>query len=283
VLLLAIAVLAVGFHNATADPLVRRITVVAADYPKGAPPLRVVLFSDLHVHGPDMPPRRAAKLVTQINVLRPDIVIATGDFVGANWIGRRYDAAAAVAPLSAVKATHGTYAVLGNNDHQAGAAGVAQALRKAGVRVLVNEAVQLGPIGLAGIDGRLFKNGGEWQARRQKVYAGLAATSGAKLLVAHRPDEFAWSPPWIDLVLAGHTHCGQIVLPLVGAIETGSDFGERYRCGAIRERDNLMIVTAGLGTSRLPLRFGAPPDIWLVELRGAQSQMVGVEGPAASE
>jgi predicted MPP superfamily phosphohydrolase len=71
------------------------------------------------------------------------------------------------------------------------------------------------------------------------------------------------------IVLAGHTHCGQIVLPLYGAIETGSKYGNRYLCGVIREHGRAVVVTGGIGTSLLPFRFGAPPDWWLVTLGSA--------------
>jgi predicted MPP superfamily phosphohydrolase len=97
-----------------------------------------------------------------------------------------------------------------------------------------------------------------------KTYEALRRTSGIKVLVAHRPDEFAFVPSSTALVLAGHTHCGQIVVPIVGALATGSDFGTKYLCGVIRDGSKTLVVTAGLGTSFVPLRFGAPPDIWLI-------------------
>ena len=70
----------------------------------------------------------------------------------------------------------------------------------------------------------------------------------------------------VSLMLAGHTHCGQIRLPLIGYISTMSDHGDRYACGLIREGGRTLIVSAGLGTSILPLRIGAPPDFWLLDL-----------------
>ncbi|MBO9621801.1 MAG: hypothetical protein J7500_03725 [Sphingomonas sp.] len=73
-------------------------------------------------------------------------------------------------------------------------------------------------------------------------------------------------PARFGLVLAGHTHCGQIVLPLVGALASASRFGERYRCGIVREPGRITIVTSGLGASVLPLRYGAPPDWWMLTL-----------------
>ncbi|MBA3880833.1 MAG: hypothetical protein C0500_14075 [Sphingobium sp.] len=66
----------------------------------------------------------------------------------------------------------------------------------------------------------------------------------------------------------GHTHCGQIVPPLVGPVATASRYGERYRCGVVEEGGKRLIVTAGIGTSILPFRLGAPADLWVIEVGG---------------
>lgn len=110
----AFAVVAVGYRNATAAPIVRRLVLTVPKYPPGAAPVRLVLFSDVHVHGPDMPPARLAKIVAQIDQLHPDVIVAAGDFVGNNLIGRHYPVPEAVAPLRNLHARLGVYAVLGN-------------------------------------------------------------------------------------------------------------------------------------------------------------------------
>lgn len=265
---IATALMAIGYRNATAAPVVRHLTVRTADYPPGAAPVRIAVFSDLHVHGPDMPPARLARIVEQINALHPDIDIIAGDFVGANWVGARYPLTDAIAPLARLRARLGVYAVLGNNDYVAGGKGVAGALRDAGVHVLINEAARVGPVALAGLDGKISVAPPAWSRRRETTYAALRRTPGVKLIVSHRPDEFHWTPSWVPIALAGHTHCGQIVLPVIGALETGSDFGRQYLCGEVRNGSRILIVTAGLGTSHVPLRIGAPPDLWLIQLEG---------------
>lgn len=252
-----------GYRNATADPLVRRLDLTVAGYPRRTPPVRLVLVSDIHVHGPDMPPERVTRIVEQINALQPDVIVAAGDFVGDTWVGRGYPVSEAIAPMRGLKARFGTYAVLGNNDYDAGASKVAQALASAGVHVLINDTVQPGPLAIGGIDGSIFISKKQWWARRSATYAALESVPGVKVLVAHRPDEFKWSPQWIPLVLAGHTHCGQIVFPWIGPVETGSDYGRDYLCGLVRDGPKTLVVTAGVGTSHVPLRIGAPPDIWL--------------------
>lgn len=262
-----ITVVVVGYRNATADPLVRRLTINVPDYPTGAAPVRILLFSDLHVHGPDMPPERVERIVAQINALHPDIIAVAGDFVGNHLIGRDYSIAESVAPLGRLKARLGVVAVLGNNDYQAGGSTVAKSLERLGIDVLVNQAIAIGPIAFGGFDGRIYP----WrqlQAARKMTYAAMASTPGVKVLLTHRPDEAATAPGFVGIVFAGHTHCGQIVLPLFGPVWTGSDYGRRYFCGVIREGSRIVVVTAGLGTSHIPLRIGAPPDMWLIDVRG---------------
>jgi predicted MPP superfamily phosphohydrolase len=95
---------------------------------------------------------------------------------------------------------------------------------------------------------------------------------GAKLILSHSPDVFPELPADIGLTLAGHTHCGQIAPPLLGPIVTASRYGRRFACGLIREGGRSLIVTAGLGTSGLPLRLGAEPDLWLLTLRSAAAR-----------
>jgi predicted MPP superfamily phosphohydrolase len=73
--------------------------------------------------------------------------------------------------------------------------------------------------------------------------------------------------PYVPLMVAGHTHCGQIRLPLVGALVTMSEHNDRYACGVVRERGRTLVVSAGLGTSILPFRLGAVPDVWEITLR----------------
>jgi predicted MPP superfamily phosphohydrolase len=262
-------VVAIGYHNAISPPIVRRLDLTVADYPADAAPVRIALFSDLHVHGPDMPPARVGRIVEQINGLHPDIIVGAGDFTGHNLIGAHYPIEQAVAPLSQLRARLGVFAVLGNADYDAGAARTKRALERIGIRVLANDAAAVGPVALGGLNGRIYR-AAPWKVARATTYQAMDRTPGIKVLVAHRPDEFEWAPSSIRLVLAGHTHCGQIVLPWIGPLETGSDYGSKFLCGIIRNGAKVMIVTAGLGTSRVPIRIGAPPDIWIVSIRRAQ-------------
>jgi predicted MPP superfamily phosphohydrolase len=255
-----------GYAGALAEPKVRRAELALAGWPEAAPPIRAVLLSDIHVAGPDMPPERFARILGRVDALRPDILLIAGDFVSDKRIATRaYSFAEAIAPLKQLHPRLGIFAVLGNHDHWRDASEARRALAAAGVHVLDNEAVEAGPLALGGIDDAF--TGHEDPTAAIRAMRGLR---GAKVLLSHSPDPFPDLPGDIGLMLAGHTHCGQIRLPLIGAISTMSRYGERYACGIVREGGKILIVSAGLGTSIAPLRIGAPPDLWLLELRGVR-------------
>jgi uncharacterized protein len=264
---LGAALLIGAYCTAIATPVVRHAQIGLPGWPEAVPPLKAVLISDIHVAGPDMPPGRLARIVDQIGALGPDIVLIAGDFVSDKRSATRlYPLAEAVAPLAGLHPRLGIFAVLGNHDHWRDAAETRRALAAAGVRVLDNGAVQAGPLALGGIDDA-FTGHEDLPA----AVGAMRRLSGAKVLLSHSPDPFPDLPGDIRLMLAGHTHCGQIRLPLAGAVSTMSRYGDRYACGIVRERGQALIVSAGLGTSILPLRFGAPPDLWLLTLGGATS------------
>lgn len=263
----ALGLAAYGYAAGVSDPLVRRANVALPDWPEGAAPVRAVLISDIHVAGPDMPPERLARIVGQINALRPDVVLIAGDLVSDRPLSTRlYSTEESIAPLKALRPLLGTVAVLGNHDHWRVEKEVGAALAAAGITVLDNDAVQIGPLAVGGLDDAFTDH-----EDLDSTLARLRALPGGRLMISHSPDPFARLPGDIRLMLAGHTHCGQISLPLVGPFATYSDYGNRFACGLIREGGKLLIVGAGLGTSMIPVRLGAPPDMWLVELGPVRS------------
>ena len=250
-----VSLVALGYCEATREPIVRTATFKAPDGTEGALPVRVLLMSDLHVQAPDMVPDRLSRIVGQVNALHPDIVVIAGDFLGHNVLPtKRYTIEQAVEPLRRLKASLGVFAVPGNNDRR-DAPALGYALQSVGVTYLDDDAVQVGSIALGGFRWGSF----EWRRR-------LFRLEGLRILVAHSPDRFPRLSKGIPLMLAGHTHCGQVVLPVVGALATGSQYGTRYFCGLIRDQGNTLIVTSGLGTSLVPMRIGAPPDMWLITI-----------------
>ena len=243
-------VIAIGWEEARRDPIVRRATIDLPDWPEGAPPVTVLLISDIHASRPDMPPERFARIVERLNRLKPDAVMIAGDFVSDKTLSVGVETAQAIAPLKGLKAPLGVYAVFGNHDHWRGVAPMRWALAKAGVRLLENEVARVGPLIVGGVDDSVTEHGDF-----EKVRDAMVRLHGPKLMLSHGSSHVAFLPRDVTLMLAGHTHCGQIPL-----LEPGR------HCGVERVAGRTLVTSAGLGTSILPLRFGAPPDVWLLRL-----------------
>lgn len=261
-LLAGLALVGWSYRTATLDPLVRETGVELRDWPAGQPPVRALLISDIHVAGPDMPPSRLERIVARINRLRPDIVLIAGDLVSDKRTATRvYSLAEAIAPLAGLRPRLGSFAVLGNHDHWRDGPETRAQLRRVGIVVLSNDAAVAGPLAIGGLDDA-YTGRDDLPATMRA----LARIPGARILLSHDPDPFPRVPRATGLMAAGHTHCGQIRLPLIGAISTMSDFGDRYACGRVDEAGKTLIVSAGVGTSILPLRLGAVPDMWLIAI-----------------
>lgn len=262
-ILAAVGVIGKGYWNATRDPVVRRASVAVANWPEGQPPVRVLLISDIHVAGPDMPPERLARLVASLNRLGADLVLIAGDLVSEKRVATRiYTPAEVVAPLAALKAPLGVIVVPGNHDHWFDRDALRQELTAAGLTVLQNEAVRRRSLVIGGVDDDYSGH-----ADLRATFAAMGTfPAGPRILVTHSPDLLPDLPSPVAAIFAGHTHCGQIRLPVVGAISYVSRYGDRFACGDITDGAQRLFVGAGLGTSILPLRYGAPPDVWLVTL-----------------
>lgn len=261
--LLGAGLLAKGYWNATRDPVIRPAGVGVADWPAEAAPIKILMLSDIHVAGPDMPPERLERLVASLNRLRPDLVLIAGDLVsekrGATHI---YTPSEIVAPLGGFNPPLGVIVAPGNHDHWFSPDALRGEMERHGIRVLQNEAVRVGPLVIGGVD--------DDYSGHDDVPATLAAMDrlgpGVPLLLTHSPDIVPGIDRPVAAIFAGHTHCGQIRFPFVGAITYISRYGDRFACGDMTDNGQRIFVGAGLGTSILPLRFNTPPDAWLVTL-----------------
>ena len=263
-LLVAAAALALFYMYSVAlrDPIVRKASIALPDWPPDALPIHVALLTDIHVSGPDMPPKRLDRIVEQVNSLHPDLVLLGGDFVSDKKAAtKRYTGTEALAPLSGLKARFGAVAVLGNHDHWRSTTEIINGLRAAHVRTLQNNAVEVGPISLGGVDDAFTGHDNV-----AKTVGAMRVYPGARVLLSHSPDVTPAVPSDVTLILAGHTHCGQIRVPWIGAVSYMSKYGERFACGLATDGSKRVVTSGGLGTSVLPLRLGAVPEIWLVTL-----------------
>ena len=248
------------YSAAIRDPVVRSDTLSIAAWPKGEPPARILLLSDLHVAAPDMPPARVKRLVEQINMLKPDLILFAGDFVSDKIVAtHHYPGKQALAPLAGLKPRYGTVAVLGNHDYWRDQQEIETALAASNIMVLRNDAVRAGPFIVGGVDDDFTGH-----ARVSETVARMDRLQGIPIIVSHSPDIMPQVPDRIALIVAGHTHCGQINIPGLDTLASVTRFGRHYACGKVREGGKTLYVSAGLGTSILPLRFRPDPDMWLL-------------------
>lgn len=268
-LVLLAATIVLGLNEATSRPVERRLTVELVGWPKDVAPVRIALLSDIHVGNRAMTTARLGAIVDQVNAAEPDLVLLAGDFViGHEADGAAERAEALVAPLSRLAAPLGAIAVLGNHDHWTAPDAIRDALTRAHVTVLENDANRRGPLTVLGV-GDVFSDHDDLA----RTLAASAAMGGIRVAVTHSPDLVHQLDGEVGLLLAGHTHCGQVVLPWIGPLRPLSPrqrwkplFDWKYRCGVVRDRNQVTVVTAGLGSGSFPLRLGAPPDWWLVTL-----------------
>jgi len=177
------------------------------------------------------------------------------------------------AELKRLTAPLGTYAILGNHDWWHDITGVREALAGVQIPVLENNAVLLGEAGqrfwLAGIGDQLAHWLGRSRFRGVDDLPGTLAqvrTDDPVLLLVHEPDIFPRVPDRVALTLAGHTHGGQVRLPLVWPAFVPSQFGARYAYGHVVESGRHLVVSGGLGTSTIPARLGVPPEVLRIDL-----------------
>jgi uncharacterized protein len=236
--------------------------------------LTITVIADLHAGGPDMLLPHVRHVVDTANALQSDLIVLLGDYIARyDFPTERLEPRLWSAELARLAAPLGVWAVLGNHDwwHHVGV--VRGALAGADIPVLENNAVLLGADGqkfwLAGIGDQLAHPLGHHRYRGVDDLPGTLAqirTDDPVVLLVHEPDIFPRVPSRVALTLAGHTHGGQIRLPLVWPLFVPSKFGARYAYGHLVEGGRHLIVSGGLGTSIIPARLGVPPEIVQVRL-----------------
>ncbi len=240
--------------------------------------LRIGIVADLHACEPFMPAHRVEEIVEAANRLQPDIFVLLGDFVEGlhGFYARPIPMADWADPMAQLRSPLGSFAILGNHDwwhdptDNAGA--IRATLEARGVPVLENDAVLVRRIGTQGFwlgglgDQLAFKGTGRGVDDMARLLSQVPDDGRPAILLAHEPDVFRQVPARFGLTLSGHTHGGQIALPLIGRFPVASHYGRQYAYGHVFERNQHLVVSAGLGVSGFPFRLGVPPEIVLVEV-----------------
>jgi hypothetical protein len=224
-------------------------------------PVRVAVVSDLHIGSPFTNVEKLRLVVDRVNAWHPDMIVLLGDFVVTHMIGSKFVSPETIASeLARLDAPLGVFAILGNHDRWLSAPRVASALRSAHIHVIDDTAWRVGSFWLVGVSD--FREG------PHDVNGALrnVTDSAPVIVITHNPDVFPLIPNRVCLTLAGHTHGGQVAIPLVGRLIVPSKYGQRYAIGHIRERGRDLFVTSGVGTSLIPVRFRVPPEIVFLEI-----------------
>ena len=235
---------------------VMRATVRVGGLPAALAGLRIGLITDIHrslfVSHDDV-----ARAVTKVMNEKPDLIVLGGDYV--TWGDRRYvgPAAEVLDPLSA---PHGVFGILGNHDDDHD---MPAALTRNGVQILKDARTRLTirseTVDLVGIR--------FWTKRHADIAALTRGAAPMTILLAHDPRRLTEAAALnVPLVLSGHTHGGQIVLPVVGAVAA-----QKFPvvAGLGRRDRTTLFVSRGVGTIYVPVRINCPPEVALLTLQPA--------------
>lgn len=235
--------------------------------PKSLDGFKICQLSDLHFTG-QIGIEYFQAIVAKANAFEPDLIVITGDLVDEreclDWLD---------STVGRLQAKYGVYYVLGNHD-----------LRIKNEPELRARLARLGLISTAGRWLFVEHNGVElaitgterpWfpevVAADESSTAALLSKCQLRILLSHSPDQLNWAKPFrFDLMFAGHTHGGQIAVPVVGPLVAPSKYGTRYASGTFQIGAMLMHVSRGISGDE-PIRIGSPPELGLFTLRSKSS------------
>jgi len=273
----ATGVAAVGIDSVALAPnlvhIVRR-EIPLQRWPEHLDGFTIALLSDFH-YDPYFSIHPLKSAIGIVNELKPDIIVLTGDFVSLPLFKEVDETVAANAEpcgalLKQMHATHGLWAVLGNHDVCSNADRVTDSLRGQGIQVLVNQSAPIESNGarfwLAGVNDVLGEH-----ADLDAALHGIPKDE-ATVLLAHEPDyaDYVVRYP-VDLQLSGHSHGGQVRIPLVPVVYL-PELARKYVKGLFHIGPLTLYTNIGLGTVGIPVRLNCPPEITLITVRKATTK-----------
>lgn len=259
----------VGANEAN-HPQLEKTDIFLPNLPDAFDGFKIAQLTDFHYdsHFSRVPIETGINIV---NGLRPDLIVLTGDFVTAPFLGGLHRSSKVPAldlcssALAGLRAPGGVFGVLGNHDEYFNATRIITALQSAGIRTLRNEAIPIERQGrrlwLAGLND-VIAGHPDLDRALSKIPSGETTA-----LLCHEPDfadEVRKHP--VDLQLSGHSHGGQVRLPLAGALYLPR-LGRKYPRGLRRLGQLTLYTSRGIGTVRLPIRLECPPEVTLLTLR----------------
>jgi len=244
--------------------------ITLPSWPAKCDGVRVALLADLHVGSPFNGTDKLERIVDMTLAAKPDLILLLGDYVIHRVVGGKFIAPEKIArSLSRLSAPAGVFAVLGNHDRWYFAKQIENAITGAGISVLEDAAVSVRSgqceFWLVGLSD--FLTG----PRDYRAVLAKLPLHEPALAFTHNPDLFPVVPGNVDLIFAGHTHGWQVDFPGIGRSIVPSTYGQLYDMGHIVENGRHLLVSPGLGTSILPVRFLVPPEVSVVTIRSASS------------
>lgn len=244
--------------------VVRHVEFVSDKYV--GPDLRIGLVTDIHINSAHVPPGRVSDIVARLNLEAPDIVLMPGDFIaGHDKAENRKDefnqnAEKGLSYLGQLSMP--AYATIGNHDAWWSATRVTKHLNDAGVVVLENKAINTSGLCLVGL-------GDYSTSQADRSAYDQCQNDLPVLIITHSPD--AWRSFRRDAILAfaGHTHGGQVNLPIIGRRVNSTQLAPEHSYGFSTLGGVDIFVSAGVGTSILPIRFRAPPEVVIITLKAS--------------
>lgn len=242
--------------------------------------LTIAMISDVHGGSNAVDEVKLREVVRTANELNADVIVLLGDFVSESSVDPailKMPVETVAQNLEGLRARYGVYVIMGNHDTVYGGDRVEAAFAGTGYQVLRSEIAEIDSNGaklrLIGLIDQMDVE--EWGAYAATLRSKLAAFDASSDVIAltHSPDPIKFITgkysiaPDLRLVLAGHTHGGQVRLPLLGRPIVPSTYGQKYAYGHSSENGVDMFVTAGVGTSILPFRFLVPPEIMLLTVK----------------
>lgn len=271
---IVIAILTVGLWAFWWEPAsfsIQQYEIQLQKWPSHSEELRIAVLADLHTGSPFNDLEKLESIVRSTNLEEPDLILLAGDFVIHGVVGGTFvEPELSATVLKQLHAPLGVFAVLGNHDWWFDPDRVRKALEHVGIPVLEDQSRKL-----------TFKSGNFWLVGVSDYWEGPhdlkkalvgVNDSDSVIMFTHNPDIFPEVPSSVALTIAGHTHGGQVALPILGRPIVPSKYGERYASGHVIEHDQHLFVTSGIGTSILPVRFRVPPEISLVSVVSTENK-----------
>lgn len=240
--------------------IINRLTVAVPRLPESFSGLKIAFLADIHV-GPFLSTRYLRQVINRVNALGADLIALGGDYVHRE---AKYVESTA-AELARLSAPLGVFSILGNHDYYAGRDLTLAQLAKNSIPCLVNSGMRItrgtDSFWLAGVDDLCRGN-----PRPEMALHGVRSGE-AVIMLSHSPDVAeTLDDDRVGLMLSGHTHGGQVRLPLIGSPIIPSQYGQKYASGLVKAPKTDCFVTRGVGTIFPPVRLNCPPEVALLTL-----------------